>query len=236
MSLFHFKHFSIQQDKTSLKVGTDAMLLGALISSKNHLKGLDIGTGCGVLSLMIAQKNPKIQIDAIDIDENNLLDAAVNFKNSNYSDRLRTINADYLAINFECIYDLIFSNPPFYEDGLKNENVREANSKHESSLPINLLIQKSFDLLTDDGDFWIILPFTNHIKWKEYSKAIGFNLNDFIIINGKPNVPKRVVFCLSKKKKITKETVLTIRDDSNNYTDQYIDLTVDYHGVELTRN
>ena len=71
MSLFHFKHFSIQQDNTSLKVGTDAMLLGALISSKNHLKGLDIGTGCGVLSLMIAQKNIEIQIEAIDIDDKN---------------------------------------------------------------------------------------------------------------------------------------------------------------------
>lgn len=235
MSLFHFKHFSIQQDNTSLKVGTDAMLLGALISSKNHLKGLDIGTGCGVLSLMIAQKNQSIQIDAIDIDENNLIDAAINFKNSNYSDRLRTFNADFLAINLECRYDLIFSNPPFYEDGLKNENIRKANAKHESSLPIHLLIQKAFENLSDTGDFWIILPFTNYLKWIEFSISIGFYLNECIVIHGKPNIPKRVVFCLSKKNEVTKETILTVRDNENRYTDQYVDLTVDYHGVDVRK-
>ena len=233
--MFHFKHFSIQQENSSLKVGTDAMLLGALISSKNHLKGLDVGTGCGVLSLMVAQKNHSIEIDAIDIDENNLVDAASNFKNSNFSERLTAVNTDFTSTKFKHQYDLIFSNPPFYEDGLKNENVREANAKHESSLPIHLLIQKAFDLLTSEGDFWIILPFTNYLKWRAFSISIGFYLNECIVVHGKPNIPKRVVFCLSKKEQTTKETILTIRDNKNHYTDQYIDLTVDYHGVDIRK-
>jgi tRNA1Val (adenine37-N6)-methyltransferase len=184
---------------------------------------------------MVAQKNKSIQIDAIDIDENNLVDAASNFKNSYFSERLTALNADFTSTKFKHQYDLIFSNPPFYEDGLKNKNVREANAKHESSLPIHLLIQKAFENLSDTGDFWIILPFTNYIKWKEFSISIGFYLNECIVIYGKPNIPKRVVFCLSKKNEVMKETILTVRDNENRYTDQYIDLTVDYHGVDVRK-
>ena len=112
MSTFYFKEFKINQKDASMKVGTDAMVLGALIDSKQKQKGLDIGTGTGVLSLMVAQKNKYLAIDAIDIDKDNISIAKENFENSKFENTFETINKDFLNFKSSIKYDLIFSNPP----------------------------------------------------------------------------------------------------------------------------
>ena len=108
-----------------MKVGTDSMILGAFIDSEQKKIGLDIGTGTGVLSLMVAQKNKHLVLHAIDIDENNISLANENFKKSKFENTFETINGDFLNFKPKIKYDLIFSNPQYYENGLLNKDKRK---------------------------------------------------------------------------------------------------------------
>ena len=103
MGIFHFKHFSIIQEGASMKVGTDAMILGSLIPKGKYIKALDVGTGTGVLALMIAQKNPKLSITAIDIDAVNVALASKNFKNSLWSKNLTVKKENFFF--FKCSFN-----------------------------------------------------------------------------------------------------------------------------------
>lgn len=233
MSTFHFKEFSVNQLNASMKVGTDAMVLGALIDASRKNYALDIGTGTGVLSLMVAQKNPLIQIEAIDIDKVNIELASTNFQSSRFSSSLNTRHVDFLEYSSNSKFDLIFTNPPYYEDGLLNPDDRKANARHEQSLPIEKLIDKSITLLNDDGDFWMIIPSINKDKWISFCESKGLFLKRLYLIEGKKNVLNRVVFNFNFHSENFIEETIIIRDSENNYTGQYKALTKDYHGVKL---
>lgn len=233
MSTFHFKEFSVNQLNASMKVGTDAMLLGALIDASGKNTALDIGTGTGVLSLMVAQKNPLLQIEAVDIDEINVELASTNFQSSRFSSSLKVKQVDFLEYSSITKFDLIFTNPPYYEDGLLNPNDRKANARHEQSLPIEKLIDKSITLLKDNGDFWMIIPSVNKDKWISFSERKGLFLRRLYLIEGKKNVLNRVVLNFNFHSEKVIEEIITIRDSENNFTDQYKALTKDYHGVKL---
>ncbi len=234
MPPFLFKHFSITQNRSALKVGTDAMLLGAFIKSENERLGLDIGTGTGVLSLMIAQKNLNIQIDAIDLDGESIVDCQENFINSNWSERLATISADFLHYSFDKKYDLIFSNPPFYQNSLVNENKRTAVSKHAVHLPFNRLFEKVSSLLSDTGSFWIIFPFDDFEKVTNLGKSNGLFIENKITIESKLSVPTRVILSFRKSVIPITEKTLVIRNSDNSFSAEYIELTKDFHGKKLT--
>ncbi|MEY3238049.1 MAG: hypothetical protein RI883_2150 [Bacteroidota bacterium] len=233
MPPFLFKHFSITQNRSALKVGTDAMLLGAFIKSQNEHLGLDIGTGTGVLSLMVAQKNPKIQIDAIDLDRESIIDCKENFTNSNWSERLSVISDDFLLYSFDKKYDLIFSNPPFYQNSLLNENKRTAVSKHAVHLPFEVLFEKVSKLLTDNGSFWIIFPFDDFEKVTNLGESNGFFIENKITIESKLSVPTRVILSFRKSGNPIKEKTLVIRNLDNSFSDEYIELTKEFHGKKL---
>jgi len=109
LSVFRFKYFDVKQEKNPLKVGTDSMLLGAFIEASGHKRALDLGSGTGVLSLMIAQKNPIITIDAIEIHEDGSQECRENFASSPWSERLTVFQGDYFIFPFQSKYDLIFS-------------------------------------------------------------------------------------------------------------------------------
>ncbi len=139
MSVFKFKHFSVKQSDSAMKVGTDAMLLGAFVETENKTQALDIGTGTGVLSLMLAQKNETLQITAIDIDELSAKEALINFQNSSWTNRLNVYHADFLSFKTENQYDLIVSNPPYFSTTNENKDERKAQARHISSLEIKPL-------------------------------------------------------------------------------------------------
>ena len=233
MSLFHFKEFSIQQDVSAMKVGTDAMILGSLVDANLKVNGLDIGTGTGVLSLMLAQKNKNICIHAIEIDVESAKEAELNFQNSSWSNRLRIVHADFRTFFPEIQFDLIISNPPYFENGILNESVRKANSRHEDSLPLQELFQKVAEMLAPNGHFWLILPFETAAKWKMKANEMKFFCEKEIIIFGKPNLPKRMVFCFSKVGVECEKSSVLIRTENNEYSNEYKELTVDFHGVKL---
>ena len=234
MSVFRFKHFDIQQSRSSMKVGTDAMILGSLIDVEGHTNALDVGTGTGVLSLMITQRNPIINCVGIDLDKESIEEARTNFSESIWSDRLSVVSGDFLKANFEQNFNLIISNPPYYTSTLENDNARKAQARHVSSLPIDQFVSKATELLTREGKFWIIIPFDDIEKWKREASKNRMSVDRMIEISGKENQhPNRCVLCFSKLKSETKIESLAIRNQVGEYSKAYRELTKEYHGKPI---
>ena len=233
-SVFKFKEFDVLQKDSVLKVGTDSMLLGAMIDSGHSRSGLDLGAGTGVLSLMVAQKNKDIYIDAIENDIPTYKECDFNFKSSQYSNRLEAISDSYFEYSFEKKYDLIFSNPPFYiEEGV---NMKPSNrlSKHGSVMKFKKLASLVVDVLAVQGCFWIVLPY------KLYNLLVEMNVFNNLFINELYNIHSKerklnsrviVKFSFTKKKRVVKDLVL--RKSDNTYTSEYIELTKDFHFNKL---
>lgn len=234
MSQFQFKKFTINQSRSALKVGTDVMLLGAFIDCKESRNALDIGTGAGVLSMMIAQKNTTVQITAVEIDSESCLDAKENFENGPFAKKLNLINGDILELVFEKPYDLIFTNPPFYEDTLKSTNSRINQAKHADTLNSESLCVYVNRYLAPEGDFWLIWPSLGKIQFQQAAQKNGLFLKKEITIEGKPNSPVRSIMCFSKNEKNLVETkTLVVRNENGNYTEDYQQLTKEFHNRKV---
>ena len=185
MSIFKFKHFDILQKDSAMKVGTDSMILGSFIDSLNKTKGLDIGSGTGVLSLMIAQKNDIIDIIGVEVDDLAVIESIENFKKSKWGNRLKVVKDDFLNLNLEDEFDLIFSNPPYFQTTNQNFETRKAQARHESFLPVNSLLKKVKKILAPTGSFWVIIPFSDLSIWTEKAKNEGLFIQAQINIKGK---------------------------------------------------
>ncbi len=179
---FRFKHFAIENGDAALKLGTDAVLLGAAMTlSPSDSRLLDIGTGTGVIALMAAQRlDGQCSIDAIDIDEPSAKQAALNFSNSQWS---RSLNAIWLPLQKYCPrsgFDCIFSNPPYFDGSLRNPDARESASRHTDSLSYHDICAFSAEHLTPDGHLSLILP--SEEEKRLIRTAASFNLHLFRII------------------------------------------------------
>jgi tRNA1Val (adenine37-N6)-methyltransferase len=161
---FHFKHFTVYHDRSGMKVTTDGCLFGAwcareMQEEKPALKHiLDIGTGTGLLSLMIAQKN-KVEIDAVEIDASSSQQAAENIAASPWKNNIRVYHYDILDFSFDTVYDAIASNPPFYERELESENVQKNLAHHGHGLKMKPLLHFIKKQLKEDGHFYLLLPY-----------------------------------------------------------------------------
>jgi tRNA1Val (adenine37-N6)-methyltransferase len=166
--VFHFQQFTIQQSRTAMKVGTDAVCLGAWAAVDDLLNAtniLDIGTGTGVLSLMLAQKisflNHSFQIDAVEMDEGASLDAIENVRNSVWNDKIsvfKTKIQDFYTENDSKRYDLIISNPPFFEQSLGAATPSRHFARHTDALPIEYLIYMVSKWLSPHGKCCLVFP------------------------------------------------------------------------------
>ncbi len=229
-SSFRFKEFTVLQEKSCLKVGTDSMLLGALIPSLEAKNGLDLGAGTGVLSLMVAQRSKDISIDAIEIDRDSHLECRTNFENSPWPDRLRAHLGDYFEIQMKRNYDLIFSNPPYYTEQYLNKQSSLARAKHTDREELGKLLSLVADLLTEDGVFWMICPYDIYTYIIEVSVSNNLYLSKLVTIHSKEDKPNsRTVMAFSFVQKSVEHSALTIRNRDNSFTDEYIDLTSEYH-------
>lgn len=230
MSVFQFKQFSIQQNNVAMKVGTDAMLLGAIVSVESKSHALDIGAGTGVLSLMIAQRNLEIDVEGVEVDPQTAHECELNFLNSPWRERLVVKCVDFSKFTSPKVYDVIVSNPPFYESTLLNIDKRKADARHAQSLPMDVLIKKVNDLLANDGDFWIIVPSEFGEKWIRECNKYSLHLTMQTTIFGKSGGDaKRVVFNFTRLKKSTRSNQLTIRNDTGGYSEAYKKLTEEFH-------
>lgn len=231
MPPFKFKKFTIVQEKSALKVGTDAMVFGAHIISEGHEHCLDIGTGTGVLSMMVAQKNHLLKITAIEIDGDACADAFYNFNNSNFPNSFHLVHDDFILHEFNKKFDLIISNPPFFNDSFPSPDQQRKVARNSNTEFVTYFFSKNASLITDDGKLWVILPNEEESFWSQIASNNGFKLIDKISIFGKPKKLIRVICVYSKGDLISgmNNEDFCIRTLSGYYTQQYIEKTSDFH-------
>ena len=161
---FEFKQFTVHQCNAAMKVGTDGALLGSL--AEGGKKILDIGTGTGLLSLMMAQRCPEAEITAIDIDENAIIDAKRNFAESPFAEQIQLIHTpfnDFVDNNLKANadfkpFDCIICNPPYFDESLESKDESRTRARHTSSLPFRELVGGAYELLADEGVFSVCIP------------------------------------------------------------------------------
>jgi tRNA1Val (adenine37-N6)-methyltransferase len=229
MSIFKFKQFDVNQTNSAMKIGTDALIFGALIESNDKKRGLDIGTGTGVLSLMVAQSNNSIQIKAIEIEEIAYLEAKNNFEKSAFTKQIEAIHGGIQDFHSKPKFDLIFTNPPYFENSSKSISSERNLARHTDTLSLKELALKVSDLITNDGDFWVILPLKQMQILTLNLQEFSFSLNKEILIFGKENQAVRQIFCFSKMKRAKTKREIIVRKSDNQYTDEYKKLTIAYH-------
>ncbi|MGA9212240.1 tRNA1(Val) (adenine(37)-N6)-methyltransferase [Kaistella sp.] len=227
MKPFQFKQFSIQQSKTVFRVGTDGVLLGAASAVSNAKNILEVGTGSGLISLMLAQRNPQAEIHAIDLNENAVMLAKENFENSPFKNRLKVFLQDYKNFNSKEKYDLIVSNPPYFKE---NESEKDIIARQQTELSFEFLIEKSSDLLSEKGLLSVIIPFESGLLFEKYCNKKSLYLNNKIQIYGiRDSKPKRLLLEFGFQQKEADESELVIEKSPRKYTDEYLKLTEEFH-------
>lgn len=181
MDIFHYRQFDIHQEHAAMKVGTDSDLLGTLCEGGSRI--LDVGTGTGILSLMLAQRYPKAEITAIEIDENAIIDAKQNFSESPWHDR---ISLHHIAFQEFLVkqeqagmmdyYDSVVCNPPYFDKSLECPDLSRSRARHSSSLPFDILAQGAYSLLCDGGVFSVCIPPEVLNSFKAECLFAGFSL------------------------------------------------------------
>ena len=228
--MFRFKQFIINDERSTMKVGTDALLVSALSPVPEKGNILDIGTGCGVIALLKAQQS-KCLIDAIDVDELSIIEAKENFAASAWKDRLSAIATSLQDYAVKCTkkYELIISNPPFFLKSLKGENLRRNLARHNDMLSLHDLYAGVNKLLSDEGTFSVILPADLQNTAISVATQNGLFLNKLISVvtrEGKPAT--RVIMFFSGKNPELISGRLTISDVNDKYTEEYRQLMKPY--------
>lgn len=234
MTAFRLKRFTIEQTTASMKVGTDGVLLGAWIFKEGAVQEiLDIGTGTGLIALMLAQKFPEASIDAIDIDEGAVIQATANAKNSGWSKRIQVEQialADFIPRNKKK-YDIIACNPPYFMKGWKIGNEQRKKARDAAHLPFEQLIEVAKCRLAESGSLNLILPVEEgKIFIHQLVDAGLFCKRCTSVITKEGLIPKRFLLEVVKKPVNTVFADLVIEHAGlNNFTAEYKQLTGDFY-------
>ena len=232
--MFQFKQFTVEQDRCAMKIGTDGVLLGAWTPIKhNPFSILDIGTGTGVIALMLAQRSNAEQIDALEIDEQAYEQATDNFEKSPWSDRLFCFHAglDEFVEEPEDEYDLIVSNPPFYTDDYKSGTEKRDLARFAEALPFGDLIEAADLLLSENGIFSVIIPFKEEETFLALAKEYELYPMKITHVKGTTTTEiKRSLLAFSRNNKTDYPIdELIIETARHIYTAEYIELTKDFY-------
>jgi tRNA1Val (adenine37-N6)-methyltransferase len=232
--MFSFKQFSVEQNRCAMKVGTDSVLLGAWCPIENNPKSiLDIGSGTGILSLMLAQRTNSEQIDAIEIDEDAYEQCVENFENSPWNDRLFCFHADVEEFidEPEDEYDLIISNPPFYSEDFKTDNTQRDLARFQDALPFEILIETAALLLSENGVFAVIIPSKEETHFIELCAHYDLFPVKVTRVRGNPTSEiKRSLLAFKRYElAILEADELIIETARHQYTLEYIELTQNFY-------
>ena len=238
-SYFQFKQFTIHQDRCAMKVTTDACLFGAWMADEinnEELKinnCLDIGTGTGLLSLMLAQKNLEVGITGVEIDEDAGKQANENFNASLWKDRIDILKGDVKEYDFPEKFDLIISNPPFYERELRSESEKKNLAHHSENLTLGELLSIIKKYLNPGGFFFLLLPYKRNEEIKKLLKNHELNISKILFVR---QSVKHDYFRIMLKGKLSEQgnvetefNEMSIRDDSQQYTNEFKQLLKDYY-------
>lgn len=234
---FRFKQFTVYQDKSAMKVTTDACLFGAWLATvlkESTGRFLDIGTGTALLSLMVAQKNPS-HIDAVELDEPAFEQALENVRRSPWADRIAVFHTAAQLFEPELKYDVIFSNPPFYEKDLRSPDQQRNVALHSKHLGLDDLLSTVKRLLKPGGYFAVLLPPKRNAELEKM--AADFNLQIVLKAGVRPTANHQVfryMYLMREGMANGDHEIdeVIIREDSGNYTDRFSSLLEDYYLFE----
>lgn len=227
---FQFKQFTVYQHHCAMKVGTDAVILGAYAPVSDAESVLDIGTGTGVVALMIAQRSTA-NITGIEIDTSASTQASENVLHSPWSDRISIIHADFVKYNFNEKYDCIVSNPPYFNNDLRSPNTQRNLARHTDSLSYEALLRGVHNILKEKGKFIVIIP-TNAVNtFTQIAFIYNLHLLIKLTIYSLPNsISKRTILVLTNQKDVCcKDEQLIVESKPHQYTDAYFRLMQDYY-------
>jgi len=234
--MFQFKQFAIKQERTAMKVGTDGVLLGAWAPLINQpFAILDIGSGTGVISLMLAQRSAAQQIDAIEIDDDAYEECVENFENSPWGDRVFCYHADLEEFTDELFeaeeeYDLIVSNPPFFSENFSSGNAQRDQARFQEALPFSMLIECAQALLSDHGIFAVIIPYKEEQNFINLCASVNLFPLKITRVKGNQTADiKRSLLAFSRVEQQPLVDELVIEIERHVYTDAYKALTQDFY-------
>jgi len=214
-----------------MKVGTDGVLLGAWVNPKSYPHQiLDVGTGTGLVAIMLAQRFIRSQIHAIDMDQASAEEALFNTQTSPWSERLNITHCALQDYNPSNKYDLIVSNPPYFRNTTLSNNKSRALARNNLTLSLECLVERSYDLLHENGELALIVPSNEFETIQSLSVKFNFYISKLCWVKGKHQSPtKRLLIALSKNKNILEENSLTIEYERHKYTEEYKDLCKDFY-------
>jgi tRNA1Val (adenine37-N6)-methyltransferase len=224
---FKFKRFEIQQSADVFRVGTDGVLLGVLANVDIAENVLEIGTGTGLISLMLSQRNVSADFLGIDINQEAVHLTKLNFENSPFNVRLKNILQDFKTFETDEKFDLIISNPPYFET---SDSVKDKIARQTVELNFRQLISKSANLLSENGIFSVIIPFEAGEDFIKISKESQLFLNRKVNVYGIENSKiKRLILEFSLNESELHESDFIIEKSPREYSDQYLELTKEFH-------
>ncbi|MCT4295733.1 methyltransferase [Elizabethkingia anophelis] len=226
MKPFVFKQFEILQDKEVFRVGTDGVVLGALCNGEGAVRALEVGCGTGLISLMLAQRFSSAVFDALDINTKAVEIAGQNFSNSPFANRLNVVEINYNDFEFVEKYDLIVSNPPYFE----SDSSKDLIARHQVLLSFQQLIYKSVQLISDTGILSVIIPCDDAENFITIAEDNNLYLIRKIDIYGiKGGKLKRNILEFSRKLSELVLEELVLEKEKRIYSDEYRELTKDFH-------
>lgn len=231
MSTFKFKQFEVSHSDAAMKIGTDAVLTGAwarVLPSDRHIA--DVGCGCGIIALMLAQRTDDALITALEIDSAAASEAESNIYHSPWRDRINVVNSDFLNWNPQEHYDLIVSNPPYYNEDIHCPDMRRDMARHSGSLSPESLLKKAAGLLSHNGRLVMITPsyYEDTLQFEAISARLNVTALTYVKTSQRKQ-PSRILWEFSREERPCTHSVLTIRNSENQYTDQYLQLVTDFY-------
>lgn len=229
---FRFKQFTVMQRNTAMRVGTDGVLLGAWADVSGATEALDIGTGTGIIAIMLAQRNSVLRIDAVELDKDSADEARMNASNSPWKERITVYHLSFMQYlqDTDKSFDLIVSNPPYFNRSLKPSDRRREIARHSESLPYDQLLWGIADLLKSNGCFCGVFPYVEGSVFIAQAAARGLYCTQRVNVYSKPgNSPLRVLIRLEKRRLPMVETDMAIHSADGSYTKEYRSLTADFY-------
>lgn len=233
MSAFQFKKFLVHQEKNPMKVGTDGILLGAWVDCSGATRALDVGTGTGLIALMLAQKSADLQVDGVEINEVAHLEALDNVRESSFDTRIKIYNSSIqdFASDTKEKYDLIVSNPPFFTGGTMSNNMDKQLIRHTVKLSHADLLRSVSSLITAEGRFAVIVPYLEGLRFIEIAETYNLHLSKKTLVrSGEGTKIVRLLLCFTKSKvKEAEETDFYLYDEDKNRSTDFRELTKDFY-------
>lgn len=228
-TVFKFKQFAVRHALSGMKVGTDGVLLGAWAEAENPIQILDIGTGSGLIALMLAQRFENAKVTGVEIAEEAAKEAEFNFKESPFLHRCKAIHSSIGEFNSEQKFDLIVSNPPYFKWTPTEESLR-ATARQQFSLDFEELLFHSNRLLSSKGKAAFVIPYDSENTFLSFAKDKSLYPRKIMRVKGNPDAPsKRSLLLLEREDRKPNLEELIIEQSRNTYTEEYISLTRDFY-------